>query len=118
MKEKLKEEQKKFEAKSEDLHNQRLEFWSKKKIGFVNLKSWYEERATILGLHKKILETIYKKVIEKMKQSARESQKMVQYFLTVADMEKSYADHLNKSVGYLADIKKNYQDFGKGYLDM
>ena len=53
-----------------------------------------------------------------MRQSARESQKMVQYFLTMSEMEKTYADHLNKSVGYLTDIKKNYQDFGKGYLDM
>mmetsp|Transcript_34792 Transcript_34792/g.34453 ORF Transcript_34792/g.34453 Transcript_34792/m.34453 type:complete len:132 (+) Transcript_34792:609-1004(+) len=53
-----------------------------------------------------------------MRQSARESQKMVQYFLTISEMEKTYADHLNKSVGYLSDIKKDYQDFGKGYLDM
>jgi len=59
----LKQEQEKFDKKSEDLHNQRLEFWSKKKIGFVNLKSWYEERTTILSLHKKILETIYKQTI-------------------------------------------------------
>ena len=38
--------------------------------------------------------------------------------MTLSDMEKSYADHLQKSIGYLSDIKKNYQNFGKGYHDM
>ena len=56
--------------------------------------------------------------MSKLKQSARESQKMIQYFLTLSEMEKSYSDHLSKNIGYLTDIKKNYQNYGQGYKDL
>jgi hypothetical protein len=108
----------KFEKKSEDLHNQRLEFWSKKKVGFVNLKSWHEERNSILALQKKILEHIFAQSIDKMKQSARESQKIVQYFISIAEMEKSYNENITKNIKYLSEIKQCYQNYGKGYLDL
>jgi hypothetical protein len=118
MHEQLKEEQIKFEKKSEDLHNQRLEFWSKKKVGFVNLKSWHEERKSILALQKKILEHVFAQTIDKMKQSARESQKIVQYFLSVSEMERDYSENIDRNIKYMADIKQCYQNYGKGYLDL
>lgn len=114
----LKEEREKAEKRNEELYQQRLEFWSKKKVGFVNLKSWQEERMTILGLHKKILDSIFTRTVEKLKISARESQKIIQYFLARIDWEKSYSDNILKNITYMAEVKQTYQNCGKGLFDL
>ena len=106
----LKEDREKAEKRNEELYQQRLEFWSKKKVGFVNLKSWQEERMTILGLHKKILDSIFTRTVEKLKISARESQKIIQYFLARIDWEKSYSDNILKNITYMAEVKQTYQN--------
>ena len=102
----------------ETIYQQRLEFWSKKKIGFVNLKSWQEERKNIMALHKKVLESINKTTIEKLKNSARESQKIIQYFLQIADQERIYSEMIKRSSTFLAEIKLTYQNNGQGLMSI
>lgn len=82
------------------------------------MKSWQEERMTIISLHKKLLESIFNKTIEKLKASARESQKMIQYFLSIADQERHYSEFVNKNITYLAEIKNNYQNCGKAVHEL
>jgi len=87
-------------------------------MGFVNLKSWQEERITIMSMHSKLLQSIFGKTIEKIKASSRESQKMIMYFLSIADQEKNYSDFVHKNIVYLGEIKNNYQNCGKAVHDL
>lgn len=53
-----------------------------------------------------------------MRISARESQKMIQFFLAISDQEKQLSETLTKSIAYMSDVKKTYQTCGKGLYDL
>ena len=87
-------------------------------MGFVNLKSWQEERKNIIALHKKILDSIDRNTIEKLKISAKETQKIIQYFLQIAEHEKTYSELIKKNSVFLAEIKLTYQNNGQGLMSI
>lgn len=65
-----------------------------------------------------MLESINKTTIEKLKASARETQKIIQYFLQIADQEKTYAEMIKKNSAFFAEIKLGYQNTGQGLMSI
>ena len=56
---------------------ERIAFWSQKKAGFVLTKSWQDDRIAILHIHKRIVLTIFKRIIDQLKRSQTENFKTV-----------------------------------------
>ena len=84
----------------------------------MNLKSWQDERKTILGLHKSILLGVARSIKSKLKSSADEYFKIIQYFLLISEQEKQLSKLFLKNCSYMTEIKKNYQDSGTEFFNL
>ncbi len=66
-----------MEAQEDDFENKIVEFWSKKKAGFVLTKTWQDDRKAILHIHKRVTLVIFKRIIEQMKKSGKENHRII-----------------------------------------
>jgi len=73
---------------TDEFEVQRVEFWSKKKAGFVLTKTWQDDRKAIMHIHKRVVLVIFKRMVDQMRKTAKENNSIIQYFQGLVDQER------------------------------
>ena len=92
-----------------------VEFWNQKKAGFVLTKTWQDDWWAILHIHKKVVLTIFKRVMDQMKDSRKENAQVIQYFQNLVSHERNYAESIRKNSKLWGNVKTVYTTKGESF---